>query len=363
MTSRVSGQRWIVPVQWLTSAHFAPLTQTRKSAPSKQSGDDSPGKAAVLPGRSSRQERAGGTVPAQPAPGHRLLARGSGWPADRRCIWSSLSTARRPRVRANRLSPCLPLSTPACPGIPKSTPSAIRSARHLACAETRPPSLPAGFSKPVSGRGLEPELLASLVLTESSFRKDVVSHVGAIGPAQVRPEYWSGFCGSNDLLDPAENIYCGAQVLSHLMDRCGDDTDLRVDGLQHRPVRRRGAGRPPLRLQGGSLPGNAPQVPALTCVHCRVQPVAGGRTRFSITTSLLYDPSRGGLIIMTDFGVLMFPDGLRDSADPARAGGGGARLRVSVFPRAHPYSGEPEEPLAGRCRPASRSIGTLTIRS
>lgn len=73
-------------------------------------------------------------------------------------------------------------------------------------------------------QGLEPELLASLVLTESSFRKDVVSHVGAIGPAQVRPEYWSGFCGSSDLLDPAENIYCGAQVLSHLMDRCGDDT-------------------------------------------------------------------------------------------------------------------------------------------
>ena len=73
-------------------------------------------------------------------------------------------------------------------------------------------------------QGLEPELLASLVLTESSFRKNVVSHVGAIGPAQVRPDYWSGFCGSSDLLDPAENIYCGAQVLSHLMDRCGDDT-------------------------------------------------------------------------------------------------------------------------------------------
>lgn len=73
-------------------------------------------------------------------------------------------------------------------------------------------------------QGLEPELLASLVLTESSFRKNVVSHVGAIGPAQVRPEYWSGFCGSTDLVDPAENIYCGAQVLSHLMDRCGDDT-------------------------------------------------------------------------------------------------------------------------------------------
>ena len=71
---------------------------------------------------------------------------------------------------------------------------------------------------------IDPELLASLVLIESSFRKHVRSHVGAVGPTQVRPEYWSGFCGSSDLGDPAENIYCGAQVLSHLLDRCGDDT-------------------------------------------------------------------------------------------------------------------------------------------
>lgn len=74
-------------------------------------------------------------------------------------------------------------------------------------------------------QGLEPELLASLVLTESSFRKHARSSVGAIGPAQVRPEYWESFCGStNNLHDPAENIYCGAQVLSHLKERCDDDT-------------------------------------------------------------------------------------------------------------------------------------------
>lgn len=70
---------------------------------------------------------------------------------------------------------------------------------------------------------LEPELLASLVLTESSFRKNVRSAVGAVGPAQIRPEYWSGFCGISDLYDPAENIYCGAQVLSYLVDRCGGE--------------------------------------------------------------------------------------------------------------------------------------------
>lgn len=70
----------------------------------------------------------------------------------------------------------------------------------------------------------EPELIASLVLTESSFRKEVRSHVGALGPAQVRPEMWGSFCGASDLSDPAENIYCGAQILAHLRDICGDNT-------------------------------------------------------------------------------------------------------------------------------------------
>ena len=70
---------------------------------------------------------------------------------------------------------------------------------------------------------LAPELLASLVLTESSFRKYARSNVGAVGPAQVRPDYWGNFCGSNDLANPEENIYCGAQILSHLLERCGGD--------------------------------------------------------------------------------------------------------------------------------------------
>lgn len=70
---------------------------------------------------------------------------------------------------------------------------------------------------------IAPELLASLVLTESSFRKNVRSHVGAVGPAQIRPDYWGSFCGVEDLLDPEQNIYCGAQILSHLLERCKGD--------------------------------------------------------------------------------------------------------------------------------------------
>ena len=66
---------------------------------------------------------------------------------------------------------------------------------------------------------LEPELLASLVMTESSFRRNARSSVGAVGPAQVQPKLWRDFCAV-DLLDPEENLYCGAQILAHYQERC-----------------------------------------------------------------------------------------------------------------------------------------------
>lgn len=71
---------------------------------------------------------------------------------------------------------------------------------------------------------LDPNLLAGLVHAESSFKKSARSVVGAVGPTQVRPEYWGQFCGHPDLRDPEENILCGAQVLAHLRDLCGDET-------------------------------------------------------------------------------------------------------------------------------------------
>lgn len=68
-------------------------------------------------------------------------------------------------------------------------------------------------------QGLAPELLASLVMTESSFRKEVRSSVGAIGPTQVQPLLWEEFC-SVDLENPEENLYCGAQILAYYRERC-----------------------------------------------------------------------------------------------------------------------------------------------
>ncbi len=92
-----------------------------------------------------------------------------------------------------------------------------------------------GLSQPVAGeyarwileastrQDLDPNLLAGLVHAESTFRKSARSHVGALGPTQVRPEYWAQFCGHPNLRDPEQNILCGAQVLAHLRDLCGDE--------------------------------------------------------------------------------------------------------------------------------------------
>jgi hypothetical protein len=86
---------------------------------------------------------------------------------------------------------------------------------------------------------LTPELLASLVITESSFRKDARSNVGAIGPAQVRPDYWGKFCGTSDLSDPEQNVYCGAQVLSYHLERCEGDTDCALAAYNVGPYAKR----------------------------------------------------------------------------------------------------------------------------
>lgn len=89
-------------------------------------------------------------------------------------------------------------------------------------------------------QGISPDVLASLVLTESSFRKHVRSPVGAVGPAQVRPDYWAAFCGQDHLNDPEQNVYCGAQVLGHLQERCEGDLVCALGSYNVGPNARKG---------------------------------------------------------------------------------------------------------------------------
>lgn len=69
--------------------------------------------------------------------------------------------------------------------------------------------------------GVPAGYMVALVATESSFRYEVVSHAGAVGPAQVTPKWWSEWCGT-DLYDPRENVICGAKVLAYYREQCED---------------------------------------------------------------------------------------------------------------------------------------------
>lgn len=66
---------------------------------------------------------------------------------------------------------------------------------------------------------LPADLLASLIMTESSFRKNIRSSAGAVGPGQVHPDLWSEWCGA-DVADPEQNVNCAAGILAHYIERC-----------------------------------------------------------------------------------------------------------------------------------------------
>jgi Soluble lytic murein transglycosylase and related regulatory proteins (some contain LysM/invasin domains) len=58
------------------------------------------------------------------------------------------------------------------------------------------------------------ELLAGLIMTESSFKYNSVSSSGAIGPGQLKPKYWNKKCPGG-LKNPKNNVMCAATVLRH----------------------------------------------------------------------------------------------------------------------------------------------------
>ncbi len=67
--------------------------------------------------------------------------------------------------------------------------------------------------------GLDPRLLAAVVWTESGFDPDAVSHVGAIGLAQLMPGTAEAL--GVDPTDPVENLEGGARFLASMIRRFG----------------------------------------------------------------------------------------------------------------------------------------------
>ena len=97
-------------------------------------------------------------------------------------------------------------------------------ASHFPIPQTEANEFATWIVRSADKHGIDEILLTSIVATESSFRKDAVSHKGAIGPAQIMPKYWEEFCAPLDLNVPSDNIECGARILSHLMEQCWDES-------------------------------------------------------------------------------------------------------------------------------------------
>ncbi|SHG93705.1 transglycosylase SLT domain-containing protein [Ferrimonas marina] len=80
--------------------------------------------------------------------------------------------------------------------------------------------------------GVPRELLAALIHTESHFRDQAVSVVGAVGPAQIMPRLWEEACG--DVHEPRTNVLCAGLVLKHYQEQfCRDDSAPYACALSH----------------------------------------------------------------------------------------------------------------------------------
>ncbi len=77
--------------------------------------------------------------------------------------------------------------------------------------------------------GLEPELIAAVIYSESRFDEEATSNVGARGLMQIMPETYQWLCDKrgeiynpDDLYDPFINIDFGAYYLGWLYEHFGD---------------------------------------------------------------------------------------------------------------------------------------------
>jgi len=111
---------------------------------------------------------------------------------------------------------------------------------------------------------IDPALLVGLVRTESNFRPDARSPVGALGLTQVLPTTARAKqCG--DLLDPKENLRCGAKVLRAFLEWYRGDLYLGLSGYNA------GHGLPNRAAREGTLPGNVDYVESVLWGAARFQ--------------------------------------------------------------------------------------------
>lgn len=83
--------------------------------------------------------------------------------------------------------------------------------------------------------GVRPELVRAVIETESNFRTEAVSRVGAQGPMQLMPTT-SKALGIDDPQDARQNIFGGTKYLSSLLDRFNGNVALALAGYNAGPT-------------------------------------------------------------------------------------------------------------------------------
>ena len=83
--------------------------------------------------------------------------------------------------------------------------------------------------------GIRPELVRAVIETESNYRTEAVSHVGALGPMQLMPATAKSL-GIEDPGDARQNIFGGTQYLSKLLDRFNGNVALALASYNAGPT-------------------------------------------------------------------------------------------------------------------------------
>ncbi len=86
--------------------------------------------------------------------------------------------------------------------------------------------------------GIDPKVAFGLVRTESSFRRTVVSHAGAVGYAQVLPStarWIEPGTTRSDLFDTRTNLRVGFKYLRYLLDKYNGDMRLALTAYNRGP--------------------------------------------------------------------------------------------------------------------------------
>jgi Transglycosylase SLT domain len=83
--------------------------------------------------------------------------------------------------------------------------------------------------------GVSPELVRAVIQTESGFRTEAVSRVGALGPMQLMPSTAEAL-GVADPQDARQNIFGGTKYLSQLLDRFNGNVAMALAGYNAGPT-------------------------------------------------------------------------------------------------------------------------------